>query len=130
MISNRAWRCSCECKVAIKTVPILTDSRNDKTDLPQFGSYDKTDLPQFGGNSIINVLHALVQGDVLLEFIRVRSFIVIVMFLAASCSVGGNSVSSPTSETANVELAAQSNPPTVQVNAQGIPIVARVNGIE
>ena len=132
MNSNQAWRCSCECKVAIKTVPILTDSCRDKTDLPQFGSNDKTDLPQFGGNSIINVLHAYVQGEIWLEFKRVRSFILIFMFLAASCSVGGNNTSPPTAETVNVELAAQSNPPppTAVVNAQGVPIVARVNGVE
>jgi peptidyl-prolyl cis-trans isomerase C len=68
----------------------------------------------------------------LLEFKRVRPLIVLFMLLVASCSVGGNSVSSPTAEPLNVELAAQANPapPTVQVNEQGISIVARVNGVE
>ncbi len=70
----------------------------------------------------------------MLEFKRVRPIIVLFMLLAASCSVGGNTASTPTAETLNVESSvAQSNPPpvaTIPVNAQGVPIVARINGIE
>lgn len=65
-------------------------------------------------------------------FKRVRPLMVILMFLSASCSVGESSAPSPTSEPLNIELAAQANPPppTDVVNEQGIPIVARVNGVE
>lgn len=64
---------------------------------------------------------------------RVRPLIILFMLFATACSVGSNSVSSPTAEPLNVELpAAQSNPQpaTIPVNEQGIPIVALVNGVE
>jgi len=68
----------------------------------------------------------------LFELKRVFPLMLLLLLLAAACSVGGSGVSSPTAETVNVELSAQSNPPlpTIPVNAQGVPIVARVNGVE